>query len=197
MTRRINEIGAIASNLLARQKKEDISYILLGDFNIPDINGKYFNALASDPKKGFFVPKEIQKHPTDLGQVSHYDQIAFKLKLSQSMVLFKDGEQKAGAFNFTKSVYRHSDEVSDWDVYRYLCDPKNEKTEKQAIASYKKKRTWQMSDHLPLWVELKIDFSDQYLKNQIKKGAASAWRVIFMIFIVKSVAEEINTQYLC
>ena len=27
-------------------------------------------------------------------------------------------------------------------------------------------RTFQMSDHLPLWVELKIDFSDQYLKKQ-------------------------------
>jgi hypothetical protein len=29
-------------------------------------------------------------------------------------------------------------------------------------------RTHQMSDHLPLWVELKIDFSDQYLKKQKK-----------------------------
>jgi hypothetical protein len=29
-------------------------------------------------------------------------------------------------------------------------------------------RTFQMSDHLPLWVELKINFSDQYLKKQKK-----------------------------
>ncbi|MCF0185248.1 MAG: endonuclease/exonuclease/phosphatase family protein [Bacteroidaceae bacterium] len=168
VARRINEINAIASNLLARQKKEDISYILLGDFNIPDTKGKYFNALVNDPKKGFFIPNEIQKHPTDLGQVSHYDQIAFKLKLEQSMVLYKDGEQRAGAFNFTKSVYRHSEECSDWEIYRDLYDPKHEKTEKQAITSYKKKRTWQMSDHLPLWAELKVDFSDEYLKNHIK-----------------------------
>jgi len=26
-------------------------------------------------------------------------------------------------------------------------------------------RTWQMSDHFPLWVELEIDFSDSYLKR--------------------------------
>ena len=168
VARRINEIYAIASALLARQKKEDISYILLGDFNIPDTKGKYFNALVNDPKKGFFIPNEIQKYPTDLGQVSHYDQIAFKLKLEQSMVLYKDGEQRAGAFNFTKSVYRHSDEVSDWEIYRDLYDPKHEKTEKKAITSYKSNRTWQMSDHLPLWVELKIDFSDEYLKTHIK-----------------------------
>jgi hypothetical protein len=24
-------------------------------------------------------------------------------------------------------------------------------------------RTWQMSDHTPLWIELKIDFTDDYL----------------------------------
>jgi len=44
------------------------------------------------------------------------------------------------------------------------------KTEKQ-IASYylTKWRTFQMSDHLPLWVELKIDFSDQYLERVLKE----------------------------
>jgi len=28
-------------------------------------------------------------------------------------------------------------------------------------------RTFEMSDHLPLWVELKIDFSNQYLERII------------------------------
>jgi len=26
-------------------------------------------------------------------------------------------------------------------------------------------RTFQMSDHLPMWVELKVDFSDRYLEG--------------------------------
>lgn len=36
--------------------------------------------------------------------------------------------------------------------------------EKQAYYT-KDWRTWQMSDHYPLWVELCIDFSDRYLKR--------------------------------
>jgi len=46
------------------------------------------------------------------------------------------------------------------------------KTEKQ-IASYylTKWRAFQMSDHLPPWVELKVDFSDQYLEKMPKETA--------------------------
>ena len=31
--------------------------------------------------------------------------------------------------------------------------------------------TWQMSDHLPLWVELAIDFSDEHLLSNLIEGA--------------------------
>ena len=34
----------------------------------------------------------------------------------------------------------------------------------------KKWRTWQMSDHLPMWIELEIDFSDSYLESVITEN---------------------------
>ena len=185
--RRKKEIETISSVLLERQKEEDVSYILLGDFNITETDGEYFNALSK--KRGFFVPKEIQKHHTDLGQVSHYDQIAFKLKLEDQMVLYDDDKQKAGAFNFTKTVFRDNDEVSDYDIYfndyrdSYIdeLDNRNKKLKEKGKAEeedtvegrrafFRTWRTYQMSDHLPLWVELKIDFSDQFLKNRAEEA---------------------------
>jgi hypothetical protein len=30
-------------------------------------------------------------------------------------------------------------------------------------------RTWQISDHLPMWVQLKVDFTEQYLAS-LKPG---------------------------
>ena len=30
-------------------------------------------------------------------------------------------------------------------------------------------RTWQMSDHLPMWVQLKVDFTEAYLES-LKPG---------------------------
>ena len=238
--RRLKEIATVSDFLLKRQKSDDVSYILLGDFNIPDTHGEYFNALVEErtktkrgqekTKEKFFIPEEIRKYPTDLGHVSHYDQIAFSLKLDRNMVLYADGKQQAGAFNFTETVYR----PEDWPVYQSFYQETYDKmiekekgTVDKNVAKYAKAkaafdekwkkyeqeraeyerlneeykktkegtkpkapakpkepsapntalttpeeyftgrwRTFQMSDHLPLWVELKIDFSDQYLKKQ-------------------------------
>lgn len=199
---RENEIKAISDFLLERQKEDDTTYILLGDFNITDIDGAYFNALTKvqtvskkgkvSTKEKFYVPEAIRLHPTDLGRVNHYDQIAFSLSIEKSMVLYEEGEQKAGAFNFTKSVYSEDDWEAYLPLYQEAYDEavakenaKNAEKEEKYLAKlaegkkpkkptyshtteaehFKGWRTYQMSDHLPLWVELKIDFSDQYLKT--------------------------------
>lgn len=162
--RRVAEIETIAKFLTQRGKKEDTSYILLGDFNIPKCGDEMMLALE---KNGFFIPDCIKEHPTDLGKTKHYDQIAFNLKLDKTMTIFSEKNQKAGAFNFTESVYT----PDDWAVYQQHFDKKytEGKTEKDIQKYYASKwRTFEMSDHLPLWVELKVDFSDQYLER-IKK----------------------------
>jgi hypothetical protein len=80
------------------------------------------------------------------------------------MTVFSETEQKAGAFNFCKSVYG----IEDLNIYQQYFPKKNiqEKTDKEIEKYYLSTwRTFQMSDHLPLWVELKIDFSNQYLER--------------------------------
>ncbi len=109
------------------------------------------------------MPEAIQGCPTDLWATKHYDQIAFNLKLKDGMTVFSEDRQRAGAFNFTDAVYR----PEDMETYRHLfADKIAGKTEKQAESYYLSSwRTFQMSDHLPLWVELKIDFSNPYLEK--------------------------------
>ena len=158
--KRENEIDKLTSLLSKRAKKEDMSYILLGDFNIPNVKDDTMKSLE---KYGFSVPSAIKEHPSDLGATKHYDQIAFNLKLNDKMTVFSETEQKAGAFNFAKTVYTKQ----DMEIYRqYFIDKiegKNEQDiEKYYLSSW---RTFQMSDHLPLWAELKIDFSNQYLEK--------------------------------
>jgi endonuclease/exonuclease/phosphatase family metal-dependent hydrolase len=164
MKKREKEIDAITSLLSKRAKKEDMSYVLLGDFNIPNVNDNTMKALE---KYGFTVPSAIKEHPSDLGGTKHYDQIAFNLKLDSSMTVFSEKEQKAGAFNFAKTIYKEQ----DFDTYKqYFKDKIQGKTEKESTKYYLSTwRTFQMSDHLPLWVELKIDFSNQYLERMKKQ----------------------------
>ena len=159
--RRVLEIDAIANFLKTRAKKEDESYILLGDFNIFKHSDATMKALE---KNGFYIPNAIREHPSDLAKTKYYDQIAFNLKLDKNMTVFSEGQQRAGAFDFTESVYT----PEDLSVYRGYFDDKyiTGKTEKQITSYYMSNwRTFEMSDHLPLWIELKIDFSNQYLER--------------------------------
>ena len=158
------EIDMITSVLSKRVKREKMSYILLGDFNIPNVNDTMMGALE---RYGFTVPKEIKEHPSDLGGTNHYDQIAFNLKLDKTMTVFNEKEQKAGTFHFEDTVYK----ADDLETYKeYFLDKIKGKTEAQIKSYYISTwRTFQMSDHLPLWVELKIDFSNQYLEKMKKE----------------------------
>ena len=72
--------------------------------------------------------------------------------------------QRAGTFDFFATVYR----PQDIEIYRRLFDEKNTKGKPEKIIENYYLQTWrtfQMSDHLPMWIELKIDFSNQYLEN--------------------------------
>ena len=156
---RLEEISAVAKFIKCRADKENENYILLGDFNIFNAGDETMKALE---RQGFYIPDAIKEHPTDLGQTRHYDQIAFRLKMDENMPVFAEGKQRAGAFDFSKLVYR----LDELGIYRGYFDDANTvgKTEFQISEYYRRHyRTRQMSDHLPLWIELKIDFSDQYL----------------------------------
>ena len=159
--RRLEEIDAVAAYLSKRSKKEDESYIILGDFNIVNTDDSTMKALENN---GFFIPDAIKQHPTDLWQTKHYDQIAFHFKIDPEMTVFAEGSQKSGAFNFTQSVYT----PEDVQIYKDKFPEKavKDKSEQDILKYYLSIwRTFQMSDHLPLWTELKIDFSNEYLKS--------------------------------
>jgi len=63
---------------------------------------------------------------------------------------------KSGTFPFFDHVYRDEDRQS------YRPDA----TEKE----YKQWRTFKMSDHLPLWVEIGVDFGTDYLKRKLESA---------------------------
>ena len=135
------------------------------------------NALENS---GFFIPKDIKEHPTNFGkEVKHYDQIAFNLHLEEGVEILKKDVKHSGAFDFTQSVYRDEDYKEYIDVM-----PEKDLKEKDPVTGKKKteKRTGsaaktyfhstyrigQMSDHMPLWVELNVDFSEKYIEKQME-----------------------------
>lgn len=161
---RVNEIRQVAQFLRERTNDENAwarNLILLGDFNIFRHENLTFKELTAAE---FVVPEQIQELPsTSPAKNRKYDQIAFRIRKDSL-----DMTGKAGVFDFYKTVYR----IEDEDEYMpYMMPafetkkdgtPRSDKSKKNYYKSYW--RTHQMSDHLAMWVELKIDYSDEYLK---------------------------------
>ncbi|UPW18649.1 endonuclease/exonuclease/phosphatase family protein [Agarivorans sp. TSD2052] len=183
--RRVKEIEAVAKYLAKDAKVSDLNQILVGDFNIKARGSAGFNALE---KNGFTTVENRKGSNRD--QTKFYDQISFISRRDELQLM--QPERNDRVFQFFDSVYRSSDftlyqpvikkhlllklDQAKAELAAATSKTKIKKAEKR-IASlqaasqsdeslnqyYEEWRTFQMSDHLPLWVELEIDFSDDYL----------------------------------
>lgn len=148
---RQEEVRLIAEFLKERATEKyawSPNMILLGDFNIAKPGNKVFQKLV---EAGFVVPERLQQLPSNANRDKFYDQIALLRRADGSDIALNQriGMPTAGVFNYYQTVFRDEDEAT------YIAD--------YNIDDYREWRTYQMSDHLPMWVEIKTDFADEYL----------------------------------
>jgi endonuclease/exonuclease/phosphatase family metal-dependent hydrolase len=117
--------------------------ILLGDFNVFTELDKTFAALT----KAFRKPLALDKSRSNVDRTKAFDQIAFLAPDVETQL----EKARGGVFDFYQYVYR----VEDRATYN-----------KPDLKVFRDWRTYQMSDHLPIWVELLIDFGIEYLERK-------------------------------
>jgi hypothetical protein len=160
--RRKDEIRRLTELLADRAKSDsdsdaDSYFIALGDFNIVDPEHETMDALQTNE---FMIPEPLQKVPgSNVKQDKFYDQIALWTgESSRRKTYTRILPYRAGVFDFFDVVYRMDEE----DTYRPLM---RKPDSHDFYSSYASWRTHQMSDHLPMWVELHIDFAREYLDD--------------------------------
>ncbi|KAA3648152.1 MAG: endonuclease/exonuclease/phosphatase [Chloroflexi bacterium] len=162
--RRVEEIGKIAEFINKRSQDDRAwarNFILLGDFNIFKKSDDTFKALTGN---GFKVPDKMMDLPTNIGENKIYDQIAFRVRKDR----FADEPVSSGVYRFFQSVFRAEDEAhyAARMGKGYTHNRKGRRrTKDEKSRYYRDWRTHQMSDHYPMWAELKIDYSDEYLER--------------------------------
>jgi len=108
----------------------DRDVIVMGDFNIPSVNHVLYKAITS---KGLLMPKALAGvGGSNLSQKNRYDQI---LHVPMDENVFS---VHGGVLDIHKGSYK--------PLYRGLSKPKTEY-----------KLTFELSDHLPLWIQLNVD----------------------------------------
>lgn len=151
---RRDEISAIADVLKDRAKDSEEVHIFLGDMNIDKTSDAEFRLLED---AGYIVPLF---GPTNLGGDKHYDQITFIGPQEKARLL------RHGAFDWRSSVYR-ADQQADYEATAMAIreKPNTGKPYANWPREYPKWCTHEMSDHLPVWIEIEVDYSDEYLEN--------------------------------
>jgi len=169
---RVEEIRAIANFLKERSDTptEPIhNFVVLGDFNIFAGGDATLAALESG---GFTIPDAIkQADGSNIKRNRKYDQIAFRHRPERF-----EHTGRAGVFDYYPHVFTGDDRPAYRPyIDRYIAErrahnkktPKEPKDDKAAATQYGAWRTHQMSDHLPLWAEFRVDFANTYL-NEVR-----------------------------
>jgi len=177
---RAQEIKAIAAALVKRAKSEDQVHIFLGDMNIERKDDQVMQALQSSK---LTVP---DFGPTNMSGNRWFDQMAFTQKGKAGN---KTRLLRHGVFDWRHAVFgphpkEKTPDLSEQDI----AEGKSRLTRNDQLAhygdkvakireqhgkkpysdwsrSYKNWTTFEMSDHLPIWMELEVDYSDDYLRR--------------------------------
>ncbi|MDB4614078.1 endonuclease/exonuclease/phosphatase family protein [bacterium] len=179
---RAEEIRAIADTLVKRAKSEDQVHIFLGDMNIEKKDDEVMKSLKASKLN---VP---DFGPTNMGGNRWFDQMAFteKGKAGRKTRLLRHGK-----FDWRHAVFGPHPKLpapalTPADLANGLGRPTAKailkhygtKVKKIRLAhgkkpyadwpkAYKNWTTFEMSDHLPIWMELEIDYSDDYLRRYL------------------------------
>lgn len=145
---RARELGLLAKWLDERIKdknNDEKDIIVCGDFNTPDHTGPLFQALAS---KGLERPEGLQAVSvgTNLAMNKRYDQFLHYRRFTST------AKSQGGALNFFRN---------DWQA---LFSKKHFPT--MTLPEF----TYQLSDHLPLWIQLDTNNVDEQLDQILARA---------------------------
>lgn len=165
LEQRVNEIKTIAE-YFGRRADSDFadnrSLILTGDMNIVNPQHETMQALIG---AGFEVPEELQNLRTNVEQDKYYDQIAFRLR-PDGPAYFDgepaDGWPHAGAFDIFERLFT-PDQFAQYQADVAATPNGDHKTGDDLRSYYLDWRTYQFSDHRPLWVRITANDSARYL----------------------------------
>lgn len=141
----------LMANWVDKRRKEkhvyDKDWIVMGDFNIPSVRSSLFDAVTS---KGLSIPKPFlnvdkKSLTSNLARNKRYDQILHYSRETFSIT------GKAGVLDFYDQDWR-----ALFPASKYPGMTKN-------------RFTFQLSDHLPLWVELNLRVDEEKLDQQLNR----------------------------
>ena len=167
LRRRVAEIREIAEYFGSRAVDaldSGTSLILLGDFNVV---GPEHETMAALLASGFKTAGTLENIASNIGRDKYYDQIVFHTRpgvLEYSETPTPDGKPRAGIFEIFRNVFTEA-QLDDYQSAASATTAGDDKTGDELRDYYLDWRTYQFSDHLPMWIQLRVNDSSSYLER--------------------------------
>jgi hypothetical protein len=167
LRRRVAEIREIAEYFGGRAVdalESGTSLILLGDFNVV---GPEHETMAALLASGFKTAGTLENIASNIGRDKYYDQIVFHTRpgvLEYSETPTPDGKPRAGIFEIFRNVFTEA-QLDDYQSAASATTAGDDKTGDELRDYYLDWRTYQFSDHLPMWIQLRVNDSSSYLER--------------------------------
>ena len=169
---RKDEVKALAEIVEERIKSKTMwteNLMIMGDFNIYHSDQDIVEILTD---KGFFQLQHLIDKPTNAVGTQAYDKIFYHK--NQYFDLAAPLNSRAGdVFNYFEAIYRADDDWEDYKDFMLLHkgDPSTLTSDSKFKSYFKNHwRPRQISDHLPVWITMQIDSSDDFLKEKLEEN---------------------------
>ncbi len=149
---------------------EDRNMIILGDTNLYEDDGDIVNRLM---QQGFLESDGLKGKFTNTSLNQIYDRIFLNVEHYFKIALDENGQENGGVFNLFEYVYIDTpEEIATYhDLMLAHKDDPSTLTDATKFRTYFN-RYWkrnQISDHLPVWIEIETDSSGDFLASKFAK----------------------------
>ncbi|MBN1597642.1 MAG: endonuclease/exonuclease/phosphatase family protein [Bacteroidales bacterium] len=170
--RRRNEVTLLLNMLKFKKQNKRLwneNLVIMGDCNFYRGTEKDDNTIALFNNAGYFEVEGLKGKDTNVSKTQVYDRLFFTNNNYFKLARNNNNETVGGVFNPFNYIYRLGQESiyrkemkDDYTGNKNMNDPDN-------LKSYFKHpwRKNQISDHFPIWAELLIDSSDDFLQKKL------------------------------
>lgn len=142
--------------------------IILGDTNLYDDDDDIVDLITDE---GFSESQGLEGKPTNTSLSQIYDRIFMNTDDYFTFSKDENGVEKGDVFNLFDYVYTDDLRTSYHDEMLEQKNDPSTLTDDEAFQKYYD-RYWkrnQVSDHLPVWIEIETDSSESFLNNKMNK----------------------------
>ena len=142
--------------------------MMMGDFNFYDPDSDIVSLIEA---QGFQEPPPLQGLDTNVSQTEVYDRMFYRE--NKYFQIFDDDseEVQGGVFEFFKYVFlENNSSVYQQKMREHKEDPTT-LVDDEAFREYYLRywRRGQMSDHYPIWIEMSINSTEQFLAEKLQQ----------------------------